>query len=346
MQSTTDKHYYVANVPPALFQCSGLSPMAKIVTVCLLLHKNRTSGLCYVTQELLAIECEVSRLTVTRALAELRDRGLVTWEARKAPRGRAKGRANSYDLSGLEALCSQPVKAAAELETVSPMIHREVSPMIRHASGNRAITVNSLRTVTVKAASIPGSQPDGETRWTAPAGEGPAVITQKAGDVPPVIPHSARIAQAGPLAGLSPSEIQQQRLAPDGTSAFEVCADTEAWVEARHIVEDCAGGEPFNPGALSKLCDECGNEAVWYHAKWFLRRLASRKTPPVKATAFFVDCVRKDRPVNPTWPAEPAQAMVAAAALAFAAKFTEEMRGQLRASEPTEAVFDYESIPF
>lgn len=304
MQSTTAKqpHYYVGNVAPALFQRSGLSPAAKIVATCLLMHKNRTTGLCYVTQMLLAIECEVSRLTVTRALAELRDRGLISWEARKAPRGRAKGRANSYDLSGLEALCSKPIMAAETVSsmTVSPMIHRDVSPVIPHASDFRAITDNSLLTVDSTIASQPGLLMKGRLGSVAVSVDG-KTEPRETGDVSPVIPHSPRIAQAGPLKGLSVGAIHERRLAPNSESAFEACVEAEAWDEATHTIK-AAGGEEFNPDGLSKLCEEYGNERVWFQAKWFARRLASLVKPPDKPTAYFVQCVRNDYPVNPSWP--------------------------------------------
>ena len=109
-------------------------------------------------------------------------------------------------------------------------------------------------------------------------------------------------AQADLLAGLTPEQIRDCRIAPDGTSAFDVCADADAWLLAKSVVEEYAEGEPFNPGELDKLCDEYGNEAVWFHAKWFPRRIGALKSQPNKPTAYFIDCVRKDHPVNPTWP--------------------------------------------
>jgi hypothetical protein len=93
-------------------------------------------------------------------------------------------------------------------------------------------------------------------------------------------------------------------LNPQGISAFDVATEANGYEDANVVVYR-AGGEAFNPNALSILCDECGADAVWFQAQWFLRRIASRKTPPDKPTAYFIDCVRNDYSVDPTWPKSP-----------------------------------------
>jgi Helix-turn-helix domain len=300
--------YYIANVAPALFQRSGLSPMEKIVAVCLLMHKNQTSKLCYATEELLAIECEVSERTVIRNLGTLRNRGLISWEARKAPRGKAKGRGNSYDLTGLEALCEKPIKTAAEVGNVTPMSSGDMTPMSSgdmtpmspHASDFRPITDNSNLTVLESTSASDGGSLAEEVDRTVTV---PAVgnQTREAGEVTPMSPRAARTAMLGPLAGLTAEDIRQKLLAPDGTRASQVCTEADGYDYAKLVVEH-AGGEKFNPGDLSKLCGKYGADLVWFHAKWLLRRIASMKDPVRKPTAFFRTCVEKDSPVNPTWP--------------------------------------------
>ena len=314
-QPKADKHYYVGNVPPALLQHPTLSPTAKLIGIALLMHYNRTSDLCYPTQKVIAAELGLNERTIIRATSELCACGMIGRESRKAPRGNAKGRANLYRLTGLLDLCSQPMLAASEV-TKPPirgdkMSLREVTKTTPHASGNRAITVNSNLPISTASGAAWLADDTSKTTVTDPGTE----VTFEEGEVTKCHLTNRRIAQTGPLAGLSPEEIRQRRLAPDGTSAFEICADADAWFAARHVVEECAGGEPFNPGDLGKLCDQCGTEAVWFHAQWFLRRIGALKSPPNKPTAFFVDAVRNDYPVDPTWPEAPAQAMEVAAAI-------------------------------
>jgi hypothetical protein len=307
--TTADKHYYVANVAPALLQRPSLSPNAKLVAIVLLMHYNRTSGLCYPMQDVIGAEVGLSERTVMRAIAELRQHGMIEREARSAPRGKAKGRANLYRLTGLLDLCSQPIRSASEVTKlvghakteVTKTTPREVTKTTPHASDFRAITANSEETRYTAAASDHDSLSEVDDQTVpAPVWDGKAE-PREAGEVTKTTPHSARIAQDGPLKGLSIGAIHEQRLAPNGESAFDVFADAEAWGEATYAIK-AAGGEEFNPDALSKLIDDYGSELVWFQAKWFSRRLASRKNPPDRPTAYFVQSVRNDYPVNPTWP--------------------------------------------
>jgi predicted transcriptional regulator len=300
--ATVNHRYYIANVSPALWQHAGLSLTAKAVATVLLMHRNTKSNLCYPEQELIWSELGVSESTVIRALKELRKHGLITWEARKAPKGKAKLRANSYDLTGLLQLCEKPITPAADLlGELSKMIPGELSKMIPHQSDIRPITDNRLTTVLEPTSeSHGGSLAEDEDRTVTVPAVGNQ--TKEAGELSKMIPHSARTAMLGPLAGLTAADIRQKLLAPDGTSSSEVCVDADAYFDAKRIVEEHAGGEPFNPGDLGKLCDTYGNGVVWWQARWFLRRIASMTEPVRKPTALFRTCVEKDSPVNPTWP--------------------------------------------
>jgi hypothetical protein len=96
------------------------------------------------------------------------------------------------------------------------------------------------------------------------------------------------------------SKLQERRIAPDGTSFYDSVADGEAWLEAVKVLKQ-AGGEPFNHGALQESIEEHGEACVWFHAKWFLLRLAARSEPPDKPAPFFLDCIAKDYRVNLKW---------------------------------------------
>jgi hypothetical protein len=95
------------------------------------------------------------------------------------------------------------------------------------------------------------------------------------------------------------AELQRQRIAPDGTQFSGNIQEGEAWLEAVKAIKRV--GDKFNPGALQKLIDEHGEDCVWFHAKWYLPRLAARSKPPDNAAALFIDCVTKDYGVNPKW---------------------------------------------
>jgi hypothetical protein len=310
MYSTTGRECYVSGIPPALLQHPTLSTTAKLLGCCLLMHRNRESNLCYPTHETLALESGTSVKTAYRGIKELREHGLITWENREAPKGEAKGRANSYDLSGLDALRSISVQKASQIaERTKTTRHGEATsknvrsrrdkndPSLRT---NRAITVNSYKPV-IDSTSASDNRELAELKVTVATANGKVKPTE-AGERTKTTTHSARTAQAGPLKGLSRRRIQEQRIAPDGTSACDVATEADAWDLARYVVEDLAGGEELNPGAITRLCETYGSDRVWWHAKWFLSRLAALKSSPEKPAAYFVQCVREDYPASPTWP--------------------------------------------
>ena len=191
-----------------------------------------------------------------------------------------------------------PIVSASDL-IVTPVSPRDVTPVSPHASDFRAITDNSLNTV--RDASSPGRPAEDQYELTVPVlSNGKATVTKEGDDVTPVSPHAARIAQAGPLKGLSAATIRRKLLAPNGKPC-EPTVEIDAWDAANSVVRR-AGGEDFNPGEINKLIEEYGPEQVWFQAQWFLRRLASLPNPPDKPTAYFVNCVREDHAVNATWP--------------------------------------------
>jgi Helix-turn-helix domain len=299
---TDSPAYYVGHVAPALVQHADLSIGAKMTAVLLLAHRNRGTGLCYPAEETLAAELDISERSVIRYLAELRDAALITWELRKAPRGKARGRGNSYDLTGLLDLCSRPMLKAVEMDDrVTKTVPREVTKTVAHASGNRANEQNSKRldSIYVSQESCSGSVDC----------NGTAAVTIEAGEVTKTTPHSARIEQtraANPhstVAEMSAEQIQGQRIAPGG-EPYDGGEYHSGFNAAREAIE-AAGGEPFNPEALSALIDERGEEAVWFQAVWFGPRLAARTTRPDKATAYFISCVRNDYPVKARWVGPP-----------------------------------------
>jgi hypothetical protein len=298
--------HYVPFVAPALIQHPTLSDSAKLTALTLLMHRNRESQLCYPTQEIIALERRVSDRTVRNDLTELRSHGLVEWQPRKAPRGKAKDRANAYDLTGLIALCDLPILKAEQLLDRKPRSGRDRKPRSAHSSDFRAIAEQQMTTYIDTAASgTHATGPEEYEKMAVPVpvgGNGKSTATLEDGDRNGASAHSARTAKVGPLKGLSSRQIHEQRIAPNGTSAYsdDVCLETDAWNEANRVVH-LAGGEDFNPGDLSKLCDECGEDHVWWHARWFLSRLGSLDSKPAKPTAYFVACVREDYPVKPTW---------------------------------------------
>jgi Helix-turn-helix domain len=315
--ATVNRRYYIANVSPALWQHAELSLTAKAVATTLLMHHNTESKLCYMTEEVVATELGISKRTVIRAIAELRDARLISVQPRSAPRGNAKGRANSYDLTGLLNLCEKPIVPVREIEARKPRREvtkttriqkrevtkttpREVTKTTPHASDFHPITDNSnLSVLDSTSASHGRSLAEDEDRTVAGSAVGDQ--TKESGEVTKTTPHSSRTAMLGPLAGLTAEDIRQKLLAPDGTRASQVCTEADGYDYAKLVVEH-AGGEKFNPGDLSKLCDNYGADFVWFHAKWLLRRIASMKDPVRKPTAFFIDCVRDDYSVDPNWP--------------------------------------------
>lgn len=318
MEQITGREYYVSGIAPALLQHPTLSPSAKLLACCLLMHRNRESGLCYPTHETLALENGVTVKTVSRALAELRKHTVITWENREAPKGAAKGRANLYDLRGLDALRQIPIATASAIaDRTKTTTHGERTKTTTHrkATGdnvlsrqdkndpslrtNRVITVNSKEAV-LDSTSVSDSRELAELKVTVTAPVDGGVKPREAGERTKTTTHSARTAQAGPLKGVSARVIREQLLAPDGESAEAALAVADGWFLANAAVEK-AQGEPFNPGDLSKLCEAYGDELVWFHAKWFPVRLSARKKPPRRPTAFFVKCVRNDYDVNPAW---------------------------------------------
>jgi hypothetical protein len=96
------------------------------------------------------------------------------------------------------------------------------------------------------------------------------------------------------------AELQERRIAPDGVSFHGNVEDGAAWLEAVKAIKR-VGGQSFNHGALQDSIDEHGEACVWFHAKWFLLRLAASKKPPDKPVPFFLDCVAQDYAVNPKW---------------------------------------------
>lgn len=342
MESQTAKHY-VPFVAPALLQHPTLSDSAKLTASVLLMHRNRTTGLCYATQKIIALERSISDRAVRNDLTELRSYGLVAWQPRKAPRGVGKGRGNLYDLTGLLELCWQPMMTADEMvvdrkqrsdseSDRNQRSARDRKQRSAHASDFRAIADNSLNSVYDASKQRIASEPEPSSIVTAPTVSTEAA-TIEAGDRKQRSAHSARMAKVGPLKGLKSRQIQERRLAPDGTSAFDVCPETEVWDLARRVVEDYARGEEFNPGDLAKLCDTFGADRVWWHCKWFTRRIASRETPPTKPTAYFIEAVRNDWPINPAWPESPDELL-------------DRVFGPPRSGHDTAEPYNYDEVPF
>jgi hypothetical protein len=263
MQPPTDNPpNYVPFVAPALLQHLTLTDGAKLTAATLLMHRNRETGYCYATEETLALERNVTDRTIRNNLTELKSHSLVGWKPRKAPRGKAKGRGNLYDLGGLLDLCRQPIQTAAEIanrkpvsakapKTRKPVSGRERKLVSAHASDFRAIEQKQLSSTIDATASDPPSLSDGGCVATVTACGNGKQTTIEGGDRKPVSAHSTRIAKRGPL---SPREIRQQLRAPSGQSASDICADADAWDLANAVVA-IGGGEPFNPGDLAKLID-------------------------------------------------------------------------------------------
>jgi Helix-turn-helix domain len=295
--------YFVSHVAPALIQDPGLSMKAKMVACSLLMHYNRRSGLCYPTESTMAAELGTKERTIIRALAELKTCSLVAWESRKAPRGQAKGQGNLYDLTGLFALCSQPIRNSSE---VTKTTGREVTKMTGRSVENRPIEQNKRNSDNHKSLSLNRkSCSEREQGSPEPLTDSHCIGSldkpKTDGEVTKTTPRPAQTAQASaPKRRFTAAQALENRMAPDGTSFYEGVADGDAWLEATRTLKR-VGGEPFNPRALQKLIEAHGEERVWFHAKWYPLRLASRKTPPDKAAPFFIKCVEEDYPVEPKW---------------------------------------------
>jgi hypothetical protein len=300
---------YVSGIPPALLQYPHLSGTAKLLGCCLLMHRNTESGLCYPTHDLLASEINASGRKVRRGLNELRDHLLVNWENREAPRGKAKGRASLYDLSGLDALRSIPIAKATELhertKRTVPSQQRRVDSVRSRADKtdpslrtNRVITENSQPVYLEADAASEAFELGPLAIETAPVYGG--AEPREAGERTKSTLHSARITQSGSLKRKSARDLRGHLLAPTGTSFYDSAGEVEVWDLVPRVIE-IAEGEPFNPGELSKLIDKHGASVVWFHAAWLLPRIKAAKTPVTKPTAFFVDSVRQDYDVEPTW---------------------------------------------
>jgi hypothetical protein len=312
MQSPTDNPtHYVPFVAPALLQHLSLTDGAKLTAATLLMHRNRETGYCYATEKTIALERGITDRGIRKNLEELKSHGLIAWEARKAPRGTAKGRGNSYDLSGLLDLCKAPILNAAEIakrnsssgktrKTRNSSSSRERNSSSSHASDFRAIEQKQSLSVIEPTISDEPSFSDKSIFSAVTASANGKQVTIEGGERNSSSSHAARIAKRE---ALSPSAIRQKLQAPNGTSAYDdsVCADVDAWTLANRVVT-LAGGEAFNPGDLDKLIASHGSELVWFHAAWFPARIAALKSPPSKPTAFFVSSVREDYPIDPSWP--------------------------------------------
>jgi hypothetical protein len=305
--------YYVAYLAPALVQHPGLTYAAKMVAVALVMHYNRKSEYCYVTQVTIAAELRMKRATVIKCLGELRDLGLVEWRERSAPRGASKGRAHSYNLTGLFALCALPIRTAAEL-SVPQTVLRDVPQTVPHASEIRPIEAEQSRDN--HRNSIPAREPRSEEQ-VSPAESsqgldcyGTALKPKEDGDVPQTVPHAARIAQRrgaeSPPSTVATSRskqfINENRLNPKG---FRVLDDRGDLDHDLDMTLYDAGGEVINRKILDELVELRGVRYCNFWCSWLLRKIAQQyeaDSPVMQPVALYVRAVREEWPVNPAWP--------------------------------------------
>ena len=139
-------------------QIRGFKPGVWKVLVHLSDRHNTDLRYCYPDQELLAAECEVSRATLNRHLAELEEAGLIKRVPQRDPVSRLQLNTRYYlafdtDLSTLDVVgrvsnCDTEIRVSKSAKSVS---HSSETPITSKITSNKPLTPSRVE---------PGSPPD------------------------------------------------------------------------------------------------------------------------------------------------------------------------------------------